>query len=225
MKNSFVIYHSYLDSLEDLTDEQFGKLFRALFHYEIKREEPDFTGGLKIAFNFIKQDLDVNLEKYEKKCEKNRLNGLKGGAPVGNQNARKQPKTTENNPNNPNNPSGYLNNPKQPKQAEYDNDNENDNDNERDNDGFATSLSQRFPNIGQDVYVENFFGDKDKLFEEIEKSNFLKSANLSFIIDNYDKVISGKYATFKPQKDAGFEQRNYKKGELNQFDSLDEIDI
>ena len=215
MKNSFVIYYSYLENLEDLTDEQFGKLFRALFYYEINRQEPNFTGGLKIAFNFIKQDLDANLEKYENICEKNRLNGLKGGRP-------RNPSGFQQNPKNPN---GFLEKPKKPKKAEYDNDNDNENDNERDNDGFTTSLSQRFPNIGQDVCIENFFGDKDKLFEEIEKSNFLKSANLSFIIDNYDKVISGKYATFKPQKDAGFEQRNYKKGELNQFDSLDEIDI
>ena len=196
MKNSFIIYHSYMDIFEDLTDEQLGKLFRAFFNYELHKIEPDFVGEMKIAFKFIKKDLDLNLEKYEKICEKNRLNGLKGGRP-------KKPNGFQENPNNP---SGYLENPKQPKKADEDEDEDEDEDknNERDNESFASSLSQRFPNIRQDVCVENFFGDKDKLFQEIEKSNFLKSANLSFIVDNYDKVISGKYATFKPQKATGF---------------------
>ena len=215
MKNSFVIYHSYLDNLEDLTDEQFGKLFRALFHYEIKREEPNFAGGLKIAFNFIKRDLDANLEKYENICERNRLNGLKGGRPRNPSGFQKKP----------NNPSGFGNNPEKPKKADNDNEYDNENDNERDND-FATSLSQRFPHIGQDVHVENFFRDKDKLFQEIEKSDFLKSANLSFIIENQDKVMSGKYATFRPQKDCGMATHKYSKEQLNNsFDDLDKVQI
>ena len=49
-KNSFVLYHNYRETLEDLTDEQVGKLFRALFDYEIDKAEPNFTGELKIAF-------------------------------------------------------------------------------------------------------------------------------------------------------------------------------
>ena len=110
-KNSFVIYHNYRETLEDLTDEQVGKLFRAIFDYEIDKKEPNFNGELKIAFRFIKKDLDINNDKYESICERNRKNGQKGGAPKGNQNAKKQPKQ-----------------PKQP-----DNDNDNDNDNEYDN--------------------------------------------------------------------------------------------
>ena len=34
-KNSFVIYHHYRETLEDLTDEQVGILMRAIFDYEI----------------------------------------------------------------------------------------------------------------------------------------------------------------------------------------------
>ena len=107
-KNSFVLYHNYREVLTDLTDEQLGKLFRALFDYEIDRTEPKFSGELKIAFGFIKKDLDINLVKYDNICKRNRENGQNGGAPIGNQNARKQPK--------------------QPKQPEDDNDNEYDND-------------------------------------------------------------------------------------------------
>ncbi len=119
MKNSFVIYHEYRTVLEDLTDAQVGKLFRAIFDYEIDGIEPAFSGSLKIAFKFIKKDLEINKTKYNEICERNRINGQKGGRP-----------------NNPKNPVGYLEtqeNPKKPKKPDNDNDNEDDNDNENDN--------------------------------------------------------------------------------------------
>ena len=218
MKNSFIIYHSYMEIFEDLTDEQLGKLFRAFFNYEINRIEPNFTGEMKIAFKVIKKDLDINLEKYENICERNRLNGLKGG----------RPRNPSGFNNNPNNPSGFLENPKKPKKAEEEEDEDKEEEYERDNDDFATSLSQRFPNIRQDVWLSAYVGDKDKLFQEIEKSEFLKTATLSFIIENQDKVLSGKYATFKPQKtkEVNFEQRRYSKEELSDvFDNLDEFEL
>ena len=40
--------------------------------------------------------MDIDEEKYNKKRSKNSQNGRKGGAPKGNQNAKKQPKTTQN---------------------------------------------------------------------------------------------------------------------------------
>ena len=70
-KNSFILYHDYYEALADLTDEQVGKLFRAIFEYEIEKKEPSFTGELKVAFKFIKKDLDINLDKYESICERN----------------------------------------------------------------------------------------------------------------------------------------------------------
>ena len=118
-KNSFVLYHNYRDSLEDLTDEQVGKLFRAIFDYEIDKKEPNFTGELKIAFRFIKKDLDINADKYESICERNRTNGAKGGRPR-----------------NPKNPVGFSKTKKNPKNPDEpkkpDNVNEYDNDNEYD---------------------------------------------------------------------------------------------
>lgn len=111
-KNSFVIYHNYLEILEDLTDEQVGKLFRAMLKYDRFGEEPAFDSELKIAFKFIKKDLDYNKETYENICKRNRENGNKGGRPK-----------------NPENPVGYLEtqeNPEKPKKPDNDNDNDND---------------------------------------------------------------------------------------------------
>ena len=209
MKNSLVIYYDILEQLEDFTDEQFGHLLRAVIKFDMTGQEPKFTGEMKVAFKCMKPILIKNKENYNEICEKRRIAGSKGGK-------QKVANATK----------CYQNEQMQTSVADNDNENDNDNDNERDNDGFATSLSQRFPNIGQDVCVENFFGDKDKLFQEIEKSNFLKSANLSFIIDNYDKVMSGKYATFKPQKDSGMATHRYTREQLNNaFDNLDEMNI
>lgn len=208
MKNSLVIYYDILEQLEDFTDEQFGHLLRAVIKFDMTGQEPKFTGEMKVAFKCMKPILIKNKENYNEICEKRRIAGSKGGK-------QKVANATK----------CYQNEQMQTSVADNENDNDNDNDNERDNDGFATSLSQRFPNIGQDVCVENFFGDKDKLFQEIEKSNFLKSANLSFIIDNYDKVMSGKYATFKPQKDSGMATHHYTKEQMNQFDDIDQIEI
>ena len=74
-KNSFILYHNYREQLEDLTDEQVGKLFSAIFDYEIDDTVPEFTDKeLKIVFKFIKPILDSDKEKYEKTCKKNKEN-------------------------------------------------------------------------------------------------------------------------------------------------------
>lgn len=74
-KNSFVLYYNYEEQLEDLTDEQVGKLLRALFQYEIHDTLPEFADKeLKVAFKFIKPILDADKEKYNSVCKKNRNN-------------------------------------------------------------------------------------------------------------------------------------------------------
>lgn len=152
-KNSFVLYHNYREILTDLTDEQLGKLFRALFDYEIDRTEPKFSGELKIAFGFIKKDLDINLVKYDNICKRNRENGQNGGAPIGNQNARKQPK--------------------QPKQPDNDNDNEYDNE----NDIYKTSKKESNKNNLNACACESY----DEIFENYGVSPELKNSYISFI--------------------------------------------
>ena len=158
-KNSFVIYHNYRDTLEDLTDEQVGKLFRAIFDYEIDKKEPNFNGELKIAFRFIKKDLDLNNDKYESICERNRKNGQKGGAPKGNQNARKQPKQ-----------------PKQP-----DNDNEYDNDNDYDYDNILESKKEsKNKEINNNIHTHTR-ETYDEIFEDFGVEPMLKDTLIEFI--------------------------------------------
>lgn len=165
-KNSFVIYHNYRDTLEDLTNEQVGELFRAIFDYEIDKKEPNFNGELKIAFRFIKKDLDLNSDKYESICERNRMNGLKGGRPK--------------NPKNPNGFSKTQENPEKPKKA--DNDNEYDNDNDYDDDYILESKKERKEEINNNIYNNTHTRmTYDEIFEDFGVEPQLKDVLIEFI--------------------------------------------
>ena len=84
-KSSFLIYLDYEEQFNLLTDEQVGQLMRAIIKYEKTREIPQLDGVVKMAFSFIKTQLDRDREKYEARCEKNRENAKKGGRPRKNQ--------------------------------------------------------------------------------------------------------------------------------------------
>lgn len=85
MKESFILYTSYYDILEELTDEQFGQLMRALFVYAREGEAPQLPVAIKMAFAFIRDDMDRNAAKYEKKCARLRENIQKRWAKEKNQ--------------------------------------------------------------------------------------------------------------------------------------------
>ena len=96
MKKSIKIFIDSLDVLEELTDEQAGQLFKAIRAYEIDNKEI-LTGILKAVFTPFKNNLDRAEVAYRAVCERNRVNGAKGGRP------------------NPNKPSGLKSNPNNPK--------------------------------------------------------------------------------------------------------------
>ncbi|MBA1336758.1 MAG: hypothetical protein HPY66_3194 [Firmicutes bacterium] len=73
-KKSFILYHDYRQHLELLSDEEKGKLLMALFEYSEDGVIPDFDGMLKMAFSFIKAQIDRDAAKYAAVCEKNREN-------------------------------------------------------------------------------------------------------------------------------------------------------
>nr|DAD95773.1 MAG TPA: hypothetical protein [Siphoviridae sp. cthh925] len=84
-KKSFVMYLDYEEHFNLLSDEELGMLVRTIMEYEKTRKIPQLEGMTKMAFSFIKAQLDRDREKYEKKCQKNRENGAKGGRPKKNQ--------------------------------------------------------------------------------------------------------------------------------------------
>lgn len=89
----FIIMTEWGDALAPLTDEQVGKVFRIMLKYNKGIEEEINDPNIQVVWNFIKPNIDRINTKYQLSVE----NGKKGGAPKGNQNARK---TTEEQPNN-----------------------------------------------------------------------------------------------------------------------------
>ena len=79
-RKAFLIHHDFREQVEDLSNEQLGELFRAILNYEIDNKLPLFTDKeLKIAFKFIKINLDSTNQKYEEICEKRKRAGAIGG--------------------------------------------------------------------------------------------------------------------------------------------------
>lgn len=96
MKENFLLKKSQQEVFRELSDVDAGKLIKGIFNY-VNTGDSELDGYLKIVFIPIKDYIDKNEETYRKRCEINKLNGSKGGAPKGNNNAKKekQPKTTE----------------------------------------------------------------------------------------------------------------------------------
>lgn len=72
----FCCYHSYARKLAKLSDQEVGRLLRALLKYSETGEAQELTGRESVAFDFIADDIDRAKENYEAKCKQNRENRL-----------------------------------------------------------------------------------------------------------------------------------------------------
>lgn len=107
-KESFLLYHGYYEPIKDLSLEDKGLLFDAIFQYSIEGIEPSNTSRIFMAFQFFKNQMNQDAKKYNRVVERNRNNGKNGG----------RPKTEDN----PENPVGLQ----KPKKADTDTDTETD---------------------------------------------------------------------------------------------------
>lgn len=122
MNDSFILYTSYYALIEGLTDEQLGQLTRAIFLYARDGKTISLEPVVRMAFAFIKDNIERNQDKYQAKCEKNRQIALErerkkreAREKAGNTNVHERSRTCENNTN-------------VHERSPYDNDNDNDND-------------------------------------------------------------------------------------------------
>ena len=91
--DGFRVLPSYYDVLRELPDAERLELYDAMFTFGFTLDDPnDLSPVIKSFFTLIKPTLEKSVRFFSKQ----KANGMKGGAPAGNQNARKQPK---NNPN------------------------------------------------------------------------------------------------------------------------------
>ena len=93
----FFCQDEYLAKTVKLTDEEVGRLFRALMNYHASGKVAELDGRESIAFDFIREDIDKAEVAYQKKCNQaseNRRKGLKQNTtPV---NARQRPLSSDN---------------------------------------------------------------------------------------------------------------------------------
>jgi hypothetical protein len=175
-KKSFLLYCDLIHTVEKLTDAQAGVLFKHILMYvnDMNPETKDII--IELVFEPIKQALKRDLLKYEKLCERNRLNGLNGGRPS-----------------NPKKPTGFSGNPKKPKKADIDNDSGIDTDTEIEIDikkekpikENEEGISMRINNINYDLgtirsksSAINFIRNTLQLNEPENKKKIIEKINL-----------------------------------------------
>jgi len=88
---SFVMYSSFYEALEDIHGKDFEDHMRALCEYGLYGKKDDYKGSVKMFMTQAGPQLEAN----ERKRITAKINGLRGGPPKGNKNAKKE-KTTQN---------------------------------------------------------------------------------------------------------------------------------
>lgn len=85
-KTSFVLYTSFYDALQDLPLDRKGMLLDLIFKYEIygdtdefEKHFADLPNDVKMAFRFIKGQLDKDQERWREVCSKRAEAGKKSG--------------------------------------------------------------------------------------------------------------------------------------------------
>lgn len=79
-KDSFLIYTAFYKPISILSDKQLGRLFRAIFAYNLG-EAVSVEDDIRMAFEFFKNQFDIDESKYQAKIMKCAEGGRKGGNP------------------------------------------------------------------------------------------------------------------------------------------------
>ena len=79
-KETFIIYSSFYKPISFLSDKQLGRLFRAIFRYNLG-EVVEVEDDIRMAFEFFKNQFDIDEGKYQAKIMRDIENGRKGGNP------------------------------------------------------------------------------------------------------------------------------------------------
>ncbi len=75
--NTILLFTEHRAAIDYLSDEDAGKLIKALFAYVDEGKLPDFNGPMMSLFMVIRTQIDRSHEAYKAKCEKNSANAKK----------------------------------------------------------------------------------------------------------------------------------------------------
>lgn len=73
MRDSFVFYRSFAESVKNLPPEEYKKVMQSILDYALDGKEPEQSGIEYTVFCLVKPQIDANNKRYE--------NGRKGGRP------------------------------------------------------------------------------------------------------------------------------------------------
>lgn len=90
-------YYSYLELMEELSDAECGRLFKACLTYGKTGATPELRGNERFVWPGIRSQIDRDAEKYKMRCEQNRNNRQRSltNDNDGNQTSTKSTKTKE----------------------------------------------------------------------------------------------------------------------------------
>ena len=226
-------FQCYLDNitvLEHLSDEEAGRLWKLLYDLAVNGERGECDDPMvSMAFDMMANKLESDFAAYDRKVKASRENGRKGGAPIGNQNAVKQPKTTQT--------TQYKDKYK----------NEDENENEKTAEADAVAAAADVVSLYNDICVSlpdveavtdslvsrvARLGDMNyrEYFERVQSSDFLSSrsgrwhgCNLDWLLrpDTVQKVRAGTYDNRKPKPAPS--KASYNIEELEKIDTLEFI--
>lgn len=101
-KDSFIFYRSFADTLRNLPANYKTALFDALMDFALDMKEPDFSGDAVLSALWAGMAAQVEANWVRTlNGHKGKDYGVQGGAPAGNQNARKEKTTPPQPQNNP----------------------------------------------------------------------------------------------------------------------------
>lgn len=216
-RDSFIFYRSFYEAIREIPEENQLDVYNAIINYGLNQEEIELKGVSKAIFSLVKPNIEAATKRYDAQIE----NGKKGGAPKGNNNAKKQPK---------NNPKTTQEQPKN--NLNYNKDyNEDDNDNYNDNhnkvsdscvDGLQDVIEFFNNNVGQltpyglkliDSYVEEM--GKDVVIYAMQISVEADKRSIQYIkaiLNNWSK--KGIKTLVEAQKES---ERKPKKADTQEF--------
>ena len=197
MKDSFLIYKPFYKPISRLSDKQLGRLFRAIFKYQLG-EEVTVEEDIEMAFEFFKNQFEIDELKYQGIVERNRNNGRKGGNDKNSETVKSKSSGSQTSHSTPNNPvgakraSGGLN------------------DNENDNDLKETSLSrskEKEEDFGKDVdkpltELREELLSNQTWIETLSMNNHIDESALRLYIEAYIRKLQNEGIARKSVSDA-----------------------
>jgi len=170
-RKSFLLHFDSLGILDQLTDDQCGKLFVACRDFNLGKEL-NLDETLALVFFPFKAQFLRDQEKYQIVVERNKSNGSKGGRPL--------------NPVKPKKPSGLIDNPSKPRKADSVNGSDSDSGNDSDNDKDSKVTNPRFAEFW-DLYGKKV--DRPKCEKKFSK---LTSTEIVLLFANLPLYIKSK---------------------------------